>query len=186
MDLQLKFIGNSMESIVGMDWKNGWGPSQKIVHMESMDWGWNPPSPYGIHMDSPGECKDLAVVPMLVARRYIGQGNQGWWIWQSLGSRWWRWSRLLCGGWKFIEHLLHLHKALRVGTSPNDPFNVSYNAISPFIMIVSFSFQVAVNHNECNTKPRSEKPQTMHIRNHLRPPLLNLHQFILWTLPFLS
>ena len=27
-----------------------------------MDWGWNPPIPYGIHMEYTGECKDLALV----------------------------------------------------------------------------------------------------------------------------
>ena len=27
--------------------------------MEPMEWGWNPPIPYGIHMEYTGECKDL-------------------------------------------------------------------------------------------------------------------------------
>ena len=33
--------------------------SQKIVHVQSMEWGWNPPIPYGIHTKNSGECKDL-------------------------------------------------------------------------------------------------------------------------------
>ena len=31
-----------------------------MVHVQSMEWGWNPPIPYGIHTENSGECKDLA------------------------------------------------------------------------------------------------------------------------------
>jgi hypothetical protein len=52
MNLQLKFIGNSMESI----WIPYWvwteimagDPAKKIVHMDSMDWVQSMDSPYGI------------------------------------------------------------------------------------------------------------------------------------------
>jgi len=53
------------------------------------------------------------------------------------------------------------------------PPNVSYNLISPFIMIVDLSSRVAVSHNECNAKRRSSDPLTTYIRNHLRLPFLN-------------
>ena len=80
MDLQFKFIGNSMdstwtvhgihmewcipwtfhmESIVDMEWKHEWGPSQKVVHGTVHGMGAFHPIPYGFHMESTGECKDL-------------------------------------------------------------------------------------------------------------------------------
>jgi hypothetical protein len=219
---------------------------------------------------------EKAAAPTLVARRYIGQDDRGRWIRRSLGSRRRQRARLLRRGWKFIERLLCLHKALRVGALPSltsthelalnatfdpptpsrihaglqkydqtrhefkrrqsthtratsislrifntyqiettmdnetreigvrwrntyrnpmcthnrnlptPPFNVLYNPISPFIMNAGLSSRVAMNQNECDVKPRFANPQTTHIRNHLRAPLLSLHQFVLQTLPPLS
>ena len=48
-----------MESIVAMEWEIGWGLSQKNSIWNPWNGGWNPPIPYGIHMEDTGECKDL-------------------------------------------------------------------------------------------------------------------------------
>jgi len=48
-----------MESIVDMEWKHKWGPSQKVVHGTVHGMGAFHPIPYGFHMESTGECKDL-------------------------------------------------------------------------------------------------------------------------------
>jgi len=52
-----------MESIVDMEWKHKWGPSQKVVHGTVHGMGAFHPSPYGFHMESTGECKDLGYSP---------------------------------------------------------------------------------------------------------------------------
>ena len=38
-----------MDSIVGMEWKNGWVTRQKTLHIESMEWDWIPPIQYGTY-----------------------------------------------------------------------------------------------------------------------------------------
>jgi hypothetical protein len=55
-----------MDSIVGMELKNDWVASQKMVHVQSMECGWIPWIPYGFHMENSGECKDLhfGIIPM--------------------------------------------------------------------------------------------------------------------------
>ena len=127
MDLQCKFIGNSMEStrnphglvhgmsmewsipygfhmdsIVGMEWKNGWVASQRIVHMESMELGWNPPIPYGIYQGvwRPHCWRSMSVVGgggCWWLMSVVGGGRHGWLWWHgiSLGGccgQWW-WLR---------------------------------------------------------------------------------------------
>ena len=54
----------------GYGMKNGWVASQKIVHMESMEWGWTPSIPYGFHMENTGECKDLTREDFTLPHRF--------------------------------------------------------------------------------------------------------------------
>ena len=54
-----------MDSIVSMEHQIGWVASQKIVHVQSMEWGWNPSIPYGLHTENSGECKDLSQTALI-------------------------------------------------------------------------------------------------------------------------
>jgi hypothetical protein len=54
------FNMDSMDYYIWIPFKiHGIHPFHELFHMDSMWNPWNPPIPYGIHMEYPGECKVL-------------------------------------------------------------------------------------------------------------------------------
>jgi hypothetical protein len=53
------FHGHSIWIPYWYGMKKWLGCQPKNSPWNSMEWGWNPPIPYGIHMEYTGECKDL-------------------------------------------------------------------------------------------------------------------------------